>query len=157
MEQTIYTVHNGAFCTEQASKRFNRALYGKYYEGEGSRIRILSGELPEFLLLHKKDRGRLFFRVQEGTGTKLLSQAASIKMSYYQGRTIQTIQDEALGDGTLLVETVPDLNLHGAIIKVKWTGKNPLPLYAITGCASMRESPRGLDPGYYNQDAEGIC
>ncbi len=27
MEQTIYTVRNGAFCTEQASKRFNRALY----------------------------------------------------------------------------------------------------------------------------------
>ncbi len=157
MKQTIYTVHNGAFCTEQASKRFNRALYGKYYEGEGSRIRILSGELPEFLLLHKKDRGRLFFRVQEGAGTKRLSQASSIKMNYYQGRTVQTIQDEALGDGTLLVETVPDLNLHGAIIKIEWTGNNPLPLYAITGCASMRESPRGLDPGYYNQDAEGIC
>lgn len=68
MGQTIYTVHNGAFCTEQASKRFNRALYGKYYEGEGSRIRILSGNFQSFCCCIKKTEAVYFFEFKRERG-----------------------------------------------------------------------------------------
>ncbi len=150
-ENTIYKIVDGGFEANQAKKRMNRALYGRYYEKEGGRLRILSGELPELLLFHKKDRGRVFFQFQYQGTEKSLSSAAHIRMNYKEGRVCHIIEDEAFVGGKLQMETIPDITGHGAVIKLVWNGQEPLELTALVGCVSGMESGRAMDAGYTSQ------
>ena len=150
-ENTLYKIVDGGFEANQAKKRMNRALYGRYYEKEGGRLRILSGELPELLLFHKKDRGRVFFQFQYQGTEKSLSSAAHIRMNYKEGRVCHIIEDEAFVGGKLQMETIPDITGHGAVIKLVWNGKEPLELTALVGCVSGMESGRAMDAGYTSQ------
>lgn len=150
---TKYRVCSQAFVCDHAQKRMNRALYGKYDEKRKTRLRVLSGELPELLLFHRKNRGRMFFQIEEAAGGhRLLSDMKQISAGYKDGHTWQDIQDPSFS-GRIHMTTVPDTEHLGAWVCLELEEtQQVVSVTALFGAAGGEISPRAMDAGYYSQD-----
>jgi hypothetical protein len=133
---------DGDFVITNGAEFFNRPLYCL-----NSAFRIDGGDKPEFSLYLPGRGGNLRLGVQTSAGAKWLNDAQQIISRYRPGSLLYTIRDTLLGDGELNLTIVPLASVKGCVLKLEWTGANPLPLLGAFGGASETKGSRNGDIG----------
>ena len=131
------------FVAVNASRRFNRALYGT-----NTAFRVEAGDLPEFALYLPGMGGNLKFGLIAGEHSKWLINAQKIETRYRPGSMIYMIQDSLLSQGKIMITVLALNDAEGMIIKVesKSIGKD-VNLFAAYGGASGTKFSRDGDIG----------
>ena len=134
------------FVLVNASRRFNRALYGG-----NSGFRAEAGDLPEFALYLPGMGGNLKFGLIHGIQSKWLIDAHKIETRYRAGSMIYTIKDSMLGNGTITITALATVDKEGLIIKIESVNVSTnVKLFAAyggaTGIRFSREGDIGADP-----------
>ncbi|MEA5258225.1 DUF4450 domain-containing protein [Arcicella aquatica] len=137
---------NGFVCVNP-KKKFNRALYGS-----NSAFRIEAGDFPEFALYLPGMGGNCKIGLLNGTKSKWLSEAQKIQTVYQDGAMHYKIQDELLGDATLVLKVTATYTQEALLIAYHVEGNKPKDTQltvlfgGITGKKFSRDGDIGADP-----------
>lgn len=134
------------FVCVDATRRFNRALYGT-----NTGFRVEAGDLPEFALYMPGMGGNFKMGIANGNESKWLIHAKNIKAIYRPGCMLYEISDPLLGNGTLHITVLALANAEGMIIKMHGTDidEQTSLIWAFggaTGKKFFRDGDIGADP-----------
>lgn len=147
IERTIhYRPDAEDFILVNGKKRFNRALYGT-----NTGFRAEAGDLPEFALYMPGMGGNLKIGLIEGTESKWIIAADSIRTRYRPGSMIYEIRDKLLGNRMLQLTVLALAEGEGLIIQANLSKPAPnlqlvLAFGGATGKNFSRNGDIGADP-----------
>lgn len=141
--QVHYLPVGNDFVCVNATRRFNRALYGT-----NTAFRVEAGDLPEFAMYMPGMGGNLQFALLNGSNKKWLIKVDGIKAIYRPGSMVYEIRDSLLGQGKLFLTILALSNAEGMVVKVAAENIRPMvQLVWIYGGASGKKFSRDGDIG----------
>lgn len=138
--QLHYKPEGKDFVCVNPTRRFNRALYGT-----NTAFRVEAGDLPEFAMYLPGMGGNFKLGIINGTQSKWLTDATSIKAIYRPGSMLYEIKDVMLHGGSLHLSILALADAEGIIIKTEFfnTGKNVKLLWVFGGLSGKKFSRNG--------------